>query len=61
MESSVQHGFGQRLVCARQCRTDLLPEAAPQPRHDLLHYNLGASLIYAARSDLHFMLEWIGN
>mgnify|MGYP001570994527 FL=1 len=37
------------------------PEAAPQPRHDLLHYNLGASLIYAARSDLHFMLEWIGN
>lgn len=37
-----------------------LPNAGPPPRTDLLHYNLGASVIYAAKPDLHFMLEWLG-
>src|SRR5437867_2660866 len=37
-----------------------LPDAGPAPRHDLLGYNLGASLIYAATPTLNFMLEWIG-
>ena len=38
-----------------------LPEAGTGPTHDLLNYNLGASVIYAATDRLHFMLEWIGN
>jgi hypothetical protein len=37
-----------------------LPDSGPAGRHDLLHYNLGASAIYAATAQLHFMLEWIG-
>src|SRR6185295_4438268 len=28
--------------------------------HDLLHYNLGGSAIYAATRDVHFLLEWLG-
>ena len=36
-----------------------LPNSGPPPREDLLHYNLGASVIYAATPDLHFMLEWV--
>ena len=38
-----------------------LPNAGAPPRNDLLHYNLGASVIYAAKPDLHFMLEWISS
>ena len=38
-----------------------LPEAGTGPTHDLLNYNLGASAIYAATDELHFMLEWVGN
>lgn len=37
-----------------------LPNAAPSPRRDLVHYNLGASIIYAATRNLHFLVEWIG-
>ena len=37
-----------------------LPDAGPQPRRDLRHYNVGASAIYAASPTLHFMLEWLG-
>lgn len=37
-----------------------LPDAAPQPREDLLNYNVGLSAIYALNSDFHIMLEWIG-
>jgi len=33
--------------------------AGSRPRHDLLHYNLGASVIYAATPNLHVMLEWV--
>lgn len=38
-----------------------LPDAGPSPRLDLLHFNLGASAIYAATDRLHLMLEWVGN
>lgn len=38
-----------------------LPNAAPAPRRDLVHYNLGASAIYAATPDLHFLVECVGN
>ena len=38
-----------------------LPDAGLSPRLDLLHFNLGASAIYAASDRLHLMLEWIGN
>jgi hypothetical protein len=37
-----------------------LPNAGTAARKDLLHYNVGASAIYAATPDLHFMLEWVG-
>ncbi|MBM3838815.1 MAG: transporter [Verrucomicrobia bacterium] len=37
-----------------------LPDAGPSPGNDLLHYNVGASAIYAPTRNLHFMLEWIG-
>lgn len=37
-----------------------LPDAASAAERDLWHYQVGGSLIYAARSDLHFLVEWIG-
>ena len=37
-----------------------LPDAASTGERDALHYNLGASAIYAARPDFHLMLEWTG-
>jgi hypothetical protein len=38
-----------------------LPGAASAQDRDLAHFNLGASVIYAATRDLHFLLEWVGN
>lgn len=38
----------------------LLPDAGPSPRHNLLHFNLGASAIYAVTPTLHLMVEWVG-
>jgi hypothetical protein len=37
-----------------------LPDAGPGLRYDLLHYNLGASAIYALTREFHLMLEWVG-
>lgn len=37
-----------------------LPDAGTGPTRDLLNYNLGASVIYAATDRLHFLCEWIG-
>lgn len=37
-----------------------LPDAYSTGGQDALHYNLGASVIYAAWSDCHLMLEWTG-
>lgn len=40
--------------------TTFLPDAASANDRDLWHYNVGASAIYAATHDLHFLVEWIG-
>jgi hypothetical protein len=37
-----------------------LPNAFSTHRRDALHYTLGASAIFAATTDIHFMLEWTG-
>jgi len=37
-----------------------LPDAGASPSSDLLHYNVGASAIYACNERLHLMLEWVG-
>ncbi len=37
-----------------------LPNAAPSPRQSLLDPMVGASVIYAATSRVHLMLEWTG-
>ena len=41
--------------------TTWLPEAGSAGERDLVHFNLGGSVIYAPTRDLHFMVEWIGN
>lgn len=41
--------------------TTWLRDARSAHEHDLVHFNLGGSVIYAATKDLHFMVEWIGN
>lgn len=38
-----------------------LPHAATLGDRDAWHYSLGASAIYAATPELHFLVEWIGN
>lgn len=38
-----------------------IPEAASLNDRDAWNFNLGASVIYAATEDLHFLVEWIGN
>jgi Putative MetA-pathway of phenol degradation len=38
-----------------------LPDAASAQQRDLTSYNVGASVIYAATRELHFMLEWVGS
>ena len=37
-----------------------LPEASSVGERDALHYTLGASVIYAASPNVHFLLEWTG-
>src|SRR6185503_13757662 len=37
-----------------------LPDAGSLNGRNALHYNLGASGIYALTSDFHLMLEWVG-
>ncbi|OHE89259.1 MAG: hypothetical protein A3G75_14695 [Verrucomicrobia bacterium RIFCSPLOWO2_12_FULL_64_8] len=38
-----------------------LPNALSAGGRDVTHFNLGAGVIYAPTSDLHFVVEWIGN
>jgi hypothetical protein len=38
-----------------------LPDAGGHPDRDLIHYNIGASGIYAVAPTVHLMLEWLGN
>jgi hypothetical protein len=51
---------GDRWFAHANAGLTFLPDAGPNPGNDLLHYNLGASAIYAPTRNLHFMLEWIG-
>ncbi|HWQ91098.1 MAG TPA: transporter [Clostridia bacterium] len=37
-----------------------LPDAASAENGDLVHFNLGASVIYAATHDCHVIVEWVG-
>jgi hypothetical protein len=37
-----------------------LPNAATSPRHDLLAYNLGGSVIYCVNDRFNVLCEWIG-
>jgi hypothetical protein len=51
--------FGDKWFAHANAGMTFLPGAGPKNR-DLLDYNLGASLIYAATENTHFLLEWIG-
>ena len=56
----VSAAIGDQCFVHGNAGLTFLPGAGSAPKHDLLHYNLGASTIYAPYRDLHFMLEWIG-
>ena len=53
--------IGSRWYAHLNAGTTFLPGAASAKGRDLRHFNLGASAIYAATSDVHFLCEWIGN
>lgn len=38
-----------------------LPDAGSGPERDLIHYDLGASAIFAAAPTTHLLLEWLGS
>jgi hypothetical protein len=52
--------FAGRWFVHANAGTTILPDAASVRGRTLQHWNLGGSLIYAAASNLHLMLEWIG-
>jgi hypothetical protein len=52
--------IGDRWFAHANAGLTWLPEAGLKPKRDLLRYNLGASAIYAATADVHFLLEWVG-
>lgn len=53
--------WGDRWFTHFNAGCTFLPDAATVGENDAWHYNLGASVIYAATSDFHFLLEWVGN
>lgn len=52
--------LGEKAFVHLNAGTTFLPGAASADDRDLWHFHLGASVIYAATRDLHFMLEWVG-
>lgn len=38
-----------------------LPDASSAGGHELLHYHVGASAIFAATAEWHFLVEWLGS
>lgn len=52
--------IGEKWFYHLNAGTTFLPDAASSNGRDLWDYNLGASAIYAATRDVHFMLEWVG-
>ncbi len=53
--------LGRRWFVHANAGATILPEAASAGGRTLRHWNLGGSVIFAATSDLHAMLEWVGN
>ena len=53
--------IGSRWYVHLNAGTTFLPDAASAKSRDLWHFNLGASAIYAATRDFHFLCEWIGS
>jgi hypothetical protein len=51
--------LGDRWYVHANAGLIFLPDAG-DPEHDLLHYNIGGSAIYALSPDFHLMLEWVG-
>jgi hypothetical protein len=56
----ISTAIGDRWFAHANAGLTYLPGAGTGPRYDLVHYNLGASAIYAATRRFHFMLEWTG-
>jgi hypothetical protein len=56
----LSRAVGDRFYLHANAGLAFVPDAASLGGRDALHYNLGGSVIYAATSDLHFMLELIG-
>jgi hypothetical protein len=52
--------WGERWFTHFNAGLTWLPDSFNARERDALHYNLGASVIYAATSDIHLMLEWTG-
>ena len=52
--------IGDRWFVHANAGLTYLPGAASAQDRDLLHYNLGASAIYALTRDLHVLVEWVG-
>lgn len=52
--------WGDRWFTHFNAGLTYLPEARSVGERDALHYNLGASVIYAASPNIHFLLEWTG-
>jgi hypothetical protein len=53
--------IGDKWVSHLNAGLTYLPSAASAQNRDLTSFNFGASAIYAATRDTHFMLEWVGN
>jgi hypothetical protein len=51
--------FGDRWYTHANAGLTFLPRAGLSPGHDLLNYNLGASVIFCANNRLNFLLEWV--
>jgi hypothetical protein len=53
--------FGDCWFLHLNAGSTFFPNAASADRRELLHYNIGASVIYAWRSDFHLLIETVGN
>ena len=52
--------LGDKWFVHLNAGTTFLPDAASATGRGLWHYNLGASAIYAATRNIHFLVEWLG-
>ena len=56
----VSTAIGDRWFVHGNAGLTYLPDARSAFKRDLVHFNLGASTIYAPSRNLHLMLEWVG-